>query len=877
MKYDVFISYSRRDKAFTDELQKALARYTLPKQERSGQRHLRIFRDTEDLVGADYYQSIEQNLKSSAKLILICSPMSAKSQFVNDEVKNFAALNHPKNIIPLLLDGLPNNEAKPGQEDLRAFPPALCDALTLPLAISYQGINLKKNKPHKSPYDDSWYTMLASLLDIGRAELEQREQRRRRQQLTITLAVTSSIILVLAALAIYAFLQKNKADDQTVLATQQRDRANVAATIATSQKIAASALSLKENKPDLAALLSVEAARRVAEVNQPDDLEVHNALLSTTHANSRMIALLHYPGRVVDVAFSPVEKVMASGSADGKICFWDVAKNQLLGTPLDGHKENVLSLAFSPDGKVLASSGSDSTIRFWDVTSRKPLGEPLKKHQTAVRRVIFSPDGKTLASASEDGTILLWDVQARTVQGDPLQAGSVDIAFLPKGNALAVLTSSGFELLDLATRALIKEGADNRAFESGELGIAQLAASQDGTLLAAAAGPSVWFQPILSAGSELPRFGAANPADGEQRARGGSHSQQVYSLAFSPVGNLLASSSKDSTIKLWNTDENKEEMKLNGHSGPINALVYNHDGKLLASAGDDGNIALWDMGSSIGSGRTLEAHGPVAFRPNGNLVAQGLKGNTWYQWNMAGQRSSANGQGESAESANPDQSVRAVSPDGKIIAEVKADADGAEKLQLWSAEPRKALAPPLEGHEHRISSLAFSPDGKILASGSLDKTIRLWDVTNKQLIGSPLTGFAGAIQSLAFSPDGKTLAVGTGDNRESDENFSTDTDVHAVHLWNVEKRLPLGAPLSGYKGYQVQVAFSPDGKTLATWTNDEDDKVVLIDLGNTALMESLCRRANRNLSFAEWKQYLGDSPYRRTCPAFPPGEGAPKN
>ncbi len=114
-QYDAFISYSREDKVFAEKLEKALEGFNPPKDPRIPQRRLNIFRDVDDLIGADYYESIDDHIGDSAKLIVICSPNARKSEFVNDEIRRFSILNCSANIIPIIIDGIPNNEAEKGQ------------------------------------------------------------------------------------------------------------------------------------------------------------------------------------------------------------------------------------------------------------------------------------------------------------------------------------------------------------------------------------------------------------------------------------------------------------------------------------------------------------------------------------------------------------------------------------------------------------------------------------------------------------------------------------------------------------------------------------------------------------------------------------------
>ncbi|MFB4315879.1 WD40 repeat domain-containing serine/threonine protein kinase [Actinomadura sp. 21ATH] len=145
------------------------------------------------------------------------------------------------------------------------------------------------------------------------------------------------------------------------------------------------------------------------------------------------------------------------------------------------------------------------------------------------------------------------------------------------------------------------------------------------------------------------------------------------------------------------------------------------------------------------------------------------------------------------------QAVLAVafSPDGRIL----ATGGGDNTVRLWNVAAGTPIGRPLTGHTRRVGAVAFSPDGRLVASGSDDETVRLWDVAAGTPIGEPLTRHSGVVQSLAFSPDGRTLATASYDDR--------------VLLWNVRTRTQVGKPLAHDGGVRA-VAFGPDGRTLAT-------------------------------------------------------------
>jgi hypothetical protein len=177
-EFDVFVSYSRRDKDFCALLERSLRAYRPPGELNLGQRRLSVFRDTSDLLGADYYASIERYLRGARKLIVVCSPDARSSPFVNDEIRRFVAARDPDHIIPIIVAGLPNNDAKPDEQAEMAFPDALCSALKMPLAIDYRRFDIKKNKLDRGDYAGSWYQLLASILDRSREEIEERERKR---------------------------------------------------------------------------------------------------------------------------------------------------------------------------------------------------------------------------------------------------------------------------------------------------------------------------------------------------------------------------------------------------------------------------------------------------------------------------------------------------------------------------------------------------------------------------------------------------------------------------------------------------------------------------------------------------------------------------
>jgi WD40 repeat protein len=503
--------------------------------------------------------------------------------------------------------------------------------------------------------------------------------------------------------------------------------------------------------------------------------------------------LTGHSNSINSVAYSPDGQTVASGSRDSTIKLWNVNTGNLLQT-LTGHSNWVNSVAYSPDGQTLASASDDNTIKLWNVNTGNLL-QTLKGHSYSVTSVAYSPDGQTLASGSSDKTIKLWNVNTgkllQTLEGH--SNGVKSVAYSPDGQTLASVDDKTIKLWDIKTGNLL-QNVTNRSFMSFFTSVAyspdgqtvaigsydktikiwQVVASINKApiqqnpfkntklikLLIAAIlgliGTQIYGYALYGVFPINPISIIANLSSGislEKTLTG--HSSFVYSVAYSPDGQTLASGSRDNTIKLWDVKTGNLLQTLEGHSSFVYSVAYSPDGQTLASGSFDKTIKLWN----VNTGKllqTLTGHSSfvysVAYSPDGQTLASGSRDRTIKLWNVNTGKllQTLTGHSDSVYSV-------AYSPDGQTLASGSRD----KTIKLWNVNTGNLLQ-TLEGHSELVYSVAYSPNGQTLASGSFDNTIKLWNVKTGKLLQT-LEGHSDSVWSVAYSPDGQTLASGSVD------------------------------------------------------------------------------------------------------------------
>ncbi len=377
-----------------------------------------------------------------------------------------------------------------------------------------------------------------------------------------------------------------------------------------------------------------------------------------------------------------------------------------------------------------------------------PIRMTLTGHQTRVFSVDYRPDGKQLATIGDDGTVILWDAKTGSEQ------------FRMIGSTVPS---------DLFTEQ-------------------RLVYSPDGNLLAAC---------------DSDQIKVYDPVSGRLIRALSGHKGDSVSVDFSLDGKYIASGGADTTVRIWDAGSGKLIHVLNGHSLEVGGLAFSPEGKYLLSSSEDGTLIIWDVATGELL-RTLPEFTifKARFSSDGTRVAVATA-NGLQVWNYTS--------GEPM-SFDEDQAILTISdgasgifsPDGRQIAAMSFGVASGNSVKVWDAATGQELF-TLLGHTDWIGGLAFSPDGKELASTSLDGTVRLWSAEPGREIATAVGPGAGYGFRVTSSPSGNEFATNGGDGTAT--------------IWNAEtgeSRLTL----RGHEQEVLNIAFSPDGKYIATGSDD---------------------------------------------------------
>ena len=424
-------------------------------------------------------------------------------------------------------------------------------------------------------------------------------------------------------------------------------------------------------------------------------------------------------------------------------------------------RSRVLDVDFSPVGGELALALAGGTTQVVDAKTRHlrlRLRPPDASGTTTgdVNSARFSPRGRTLVTASDDGFARIWDVRHGRLR-----------AILPASKSF--LAAADFSADD---KRVMTAGLDGRlkvwSVRLGNKGPLQLhpsltLTSPGGQLFT---GRFAGKNQMVTGGNDgLVHLWGLGSSDVIHALR---HRSSVQTAAYSPDGSTIVSGDADGAVHSWSADGGRQLLPplryANRGGRTIWGVGVGRNGQDIAAAGDRGIVKIWDT-----SGRPTE----VLTQP-----AHASGGQSWLD-------------------------ALAMAPNGHSVA-----AAGFHGWVWQTARPRTPV--PLRPLPHGASSIAFSPDGQLVATGGWDGKVRLWRPSDGTEVGV-IDAQTNAVTSVAFSPDGALIAAGTDDDR-------------SARVWDVESR-DLIAVMRGHSATVSGVAFSPDGDRLATGSYDQTVRI----------------------------------------------------
>ncbi|KAK6608443.1 NACHT and WD40 domain protein [Botrytis cinerea] len=528
--------------------------------------------------------------------------------------------------------------------------------------------------------------------------------------------------------------------------------------------------------------------------------------ISRTQSNwsSTLQTLEGHSDWVDSVTFSSDGTKLASGSSDGTIRLWDTATGESLQTFEDrSNSVNstafLRSITFSPDGTKITSCSSDGTILLWDTTTSELL-QSFQGYSSSVYSV--SLDGTKVASGSNDGTILLWDTAtSELLQSFQGHSDSINsIAFSPDNTKIASGTEV-IKLWDTTTGKLLQtlQGHSNL--------IDSIIFSLDNTKIASGSRDQTIRLWDIFTGRLLQIF----------------ESYSINEIILSSNNTKIASRSSDGTIRLWDATTSELLQIHQNHSSPINSIAFSLDGTKIALGAETIKLLDTTTGELL---QILEGHlssvYSIAFSLDNTKIASGSIDKTIRLWDIATSESfhtleSYSGSVNSTTFSSDNRKGASGFYGGgsgfgvRLYSRGKASDSCNQMVRVWDTVTDKA-SQMIQIHSDLVESIAFSPDGTKVASGSFDKTIRFWDAVTGKLL--QILRHSNHVKSFAFSPDGTKIASGSYDGM--------------IWLWDTATGKLLQIFQSHYSNWIDSIAFSPDGTKIASRSNNRFNRTIWV-------------------------------------------------
>jgi len=790
--YDAFISYSHeQDRALAPAIRSGLERLARPWTRR---RALRVFQDASGLAATPGLQdTLVKTLDGSRFLILLASPRAAESTWVNKEVSHFATRS-PQSILLALTDGDCEWNDTQGDFDwtrTTAVPPALRNVFVEePLWVDLRWAREVSSLGLRDPrFREAIANLAAPIHGIARDDLdaldlhEHRKARRARRAAIVGLATLTATSTLGALVAVD---QSRAAREQRLEAQDQRDQALSASRRSDAQRLAVVSSSLASESTDTALLLALHSQARAT---------TDEGLLALGQAITQPAAAMGLlPG-------SAGGGQALAGTLDGTLMAWTTRHGEVA---------------------IFETSGQETRMTLRPLVPTGGLG---------IRELSLAPDGSAVAATLGGGEVWIADLRDQGAQFSVLQNGIVEAAFGSRSDQLALLHTSG--VLQVLDAGEVRWEAPTLAAP-----VTAVAWSDTDDRLAVASSTEIGVYDATT-GAELARWASPTPS---------------LDLAFNVDGDYLAAGGEDGTVRVWTTS-GEPERDFRGHGGPVRRVAWGLDDQTLASSSIDTSVRIWDFdsGKTVGElrGHVWGVSG-LLFGADGHTLYSSATSSGVKRWELDVGRP-LNRIYFRFES--PVTSV-SIADDSSVF--VTANSEGIYVWDRVSPEPLVTLDDALP------FDVDLRGDGERLAVVGFTGDLTVYDTSDGSIVSGPREVLDGAVPwSVNFSADGSLLVVGNDEGEvavlDADtgrERWRVDAVSHAA-VFDVEFALDgsfvvaasnegavrwystvdgeqLGewtwaesAPGHPFEGGRTQAAISPDGTLIAAGT--AEGEVVLVD------------------------------------------------